>query len=205
MRWPAGARVDHALEPGQVVSTSFDPMLGKVIVHGPDPRVRRRALVDARSTAPRSWASPPTPASCGAGRERGVRRGVDRHGMAGPARGGPARRRAAAGLRRVGERHAGGGTDAGAAFPVRRLALRCRPGADDRRADRTVVVDRYTGRVDDRAVREVSAADHVLTLEIDGQLLGRRQRAAARGRGGHRGSASFSSGPTSSATTRSTS
>ena len=47
VRWPAGVRVDHALEPEQVVSTSYDPMLGKVIVHGPDRESARQALVDA--------------------------------------------------------------------------------------------------------------------------------------------------------------
>jgi acetyl-CoA/propionyl-CoA carboxylase, biotin carboxylase, biotin carboxyl carrier protein len=47
VRWPAGARVDAALESGQVVSTAYDPMLGKVIVHGPDRETARRALVDA--------------------------------------------------------------------------------------------------------------------------------------------------------------
>ena len=40
-------RVDHALESGQVVSTSYDPMLGKVIAHGPDRETARRALVAA--------------------------------------------------------------------------------------------------------------------------------------------------------------
>ncbi|QSR28573.1 carbamoyl-phosphate synthase subunit L [Nocardioides aromaticivorans] len=45
--WPARARVDHALESGQVVSTSYDPMLGKVIVSGPDREAARRALVAA--------------------------------------------------------------------------------------------------------------------------------------------------------------
>ncbi|KRB78386.1 carbamoyl-phosphate synthase subunit L [Nocardioides sp. Root190] len=45
--WPARARVDHALESGQVVSTSYDPMLGKVIVSGPDRESARRALVAA--------------------------------------------------------------------------------------------------------------------------------------------------------------
>jgi len=47
--WPAGpdVRVDHALESGQVVSTSYDPMLGKVIACGPDRESARRALVDA--------------------------------------------------------------------------------------------------------------------------------------------------------------
>jgi acetyl/propionyl-CoA carboxylase alpha subunit len=53
VRWPLTStgsvttRVDAALESGQVVSTSYDPMLGKVIVHGPDRESARRALVDA--------------------------------------------------------------------------------------------------------------------------------------------------------------
>ena len=45
--WPTDARVDHALESGQTVSTAYDPMLGKVIVHGPDRESARRALVAA--------------------------------------------------------------------------------------------------------------------------------------------------------------
>lgn len=45
--WPTSARVDHALESGQVVSTSYDPMLGKVIVTGRDREAARRALVAA--------------------------------------------------------------------------------------------------------------------------------------------------------------
>src|SRR5207342_772463 len=49
VRWPTaeGVRVDHALESGQVVSTSYDPMLGKVIAHGPDRETARQALVRA--------------------------------------------------------------------------------------------------------------------------------------------------------------
>ena len=49
VRWPdgVGIRVDQALESGQVVSTSYDPMLGKVIAHGPDRETARRALVEA--------------------------------------------------------------------------------------------------------------------------------------------------------------
>ncbi len=47
VRWPVHARVDAALETGQVVSTSYDPMLGKIIVHGPDRESARRALVAA--------------------------------------------------------------------------------------------------------------------------------------------------------------
>ena len=40
-------RVDAALESGQVVSTAYDPMLGKVIAHGPDRESARRTLVAA--------------------------------------------------------------------------------------------------------------------------------------------------------------
>lgn len=47
VRWPEDARVDQALESGQVVSTSYDPMLGKVIVHGRDREEARRRLVAA--------------------------------------------------------------------------------------------------------------------------------------------------------------
>jgi len=51
--WPGtadgtrGVRVDHALVSGQVVSTGFDPMLGKVIAVGADREAARRQLVDA--------------------------------------------------------------------------------------------------------------------------------------------------------------
>jgi 3-methylcrotonyl-CoA carboxylase alpha subunit/acetyl-CoA/propionyl-CoA carboxylase biotin carboxyl carrier protein len=53
VRWPTGdgaIRVDQALASGQVVSTSYDPMLGKVIAHGPDRETARRALVEALDT-----------------------------------------------------------------------------------------------------------------------------------------------------------
>ena len=49
VRWPEGpgVRVDQALDPEQTVTTAYDPMLGKVIGHGPDREAARRALVDA--------------------------------------------------------------------------------------------------------------------------------------------------------------
>jgi acetyl-CoA/propionyl-CoA carboxylase, biotin carboxylase, biotin carboxyl carrier protein len=47
VQWPTGVRVDQALESGQVVSTAYDPMLGKVIAHGPDRESARQALVAA--------------------------------------------------------------------------------------------------------------------------------------------------------------
>jgi len=49
-RYPATdgpVRVDAALESGQVVSTAYDPMLGKVIARGPDRESARQALVAA--------------------------------------------------------------------------------------------------------------------------------------------------------------
>jgi 3-methylcrotonyl-CoA carboxylase alpha subunit/acetyl-CoA/propionyl-CoA carboxylase biotin carboxyl carrier protein len=47
VRWAELARVDAALESGQVVSTSYDPMLGKIIVRGADREAARRGLVAA--------------------------------------------------------------------------------------------------------------------------------------------------------------
>ena len=49
VRWPSGdgIRVDHALEPEQEVSTSYDPMLGKVIARGADREAARARLVAA--------------------------------------------------------------------------------------------------------------------------------------------------------------
>ncbi len=45
--WPENARVDAALESGQVVGTSYDPMLGKVIVHGATREAARNRLLQA--------------------------------------------------------------------------------------------------------------------------------------------------------------
>jgi len=48
VHWPGSpARVDHALESGQVVSTAYDPMLGKIIVHARDRETARRGLIAA--------------------------------------------------------------------------------------------------------------------------------------------------------------
>ncbi len=49
VRWPSGpgVRVDQALETGQVVTTDYDPMLGKIIAVGPDRETARRRLVAA--------------------------------------------------------------------------------------------------------------------------------------------------------------
>ncbi len=47
VHWSDLARNDEALASGQTVSTSYDPMLGKVIVHGPTREAARKKLVAA--------------------------------------------------------------------------------------------------------------------------------------------------------------
>jgi acetyl-CoA/propionyl-CoA carboxylase biotin carboxyl carrier protein len=47
VRWSDRARNDVALESGQLVSSAYDPMLGKVIVHGPDREAARLLLIGA--------------------------------------------------------------------------------------------------------------------------------------------------------------
>jgi acetyl/propionyl-CoA carboxylase alpha subunit len=47
VRWPATARVDAALESGQQVTTWYDPMLGKLVTHGPTREAARRQLLAA--------------------------------------------------------------------------------------------------------------------------------------------------------------
>ncbi|MFL6025252.1 MAG: biotin/lipoyl-containing protein, partial [Marmoricola sp.] len=167
VRWPERVRVDQALEPGQVVSTAYDPMLGKVIAHGPDRESARRALVGALDET----------AILGLTTNVGFLRALaasdefrdatidtawlDHNTVPAPS----------ADVARIGVAwvmamlapassndpfSADGWRSAGAAVPF--LAG----------LDRTVRVDRAGGRVDDHQVAEVSAANHVLELEVDG-------------------------------------
>ncbi|HEY0949886.1 acetyl/propionyl/methylcrotonyl-CoA carboxylase subunit alpha [Nocardioides sp.] len=170
VRWPPDQRVDHALEPEQVVSTSYDPMLGKVIVHGPDRETARRALVDALDRT----------AILGLTTNTGFLRALvaseefrdatidtawlDRHTV--PAPDDELPRVFVAWVSAM----LAAGTDAGQPFQADGWRSGADPAPTIVELDRPVVVDRHAGRVDDLPVRQVSAENHVLTLEIDGRL-----------------------------------
>ena len=194
--------------PARSSRTSYDPMLGKVIVHGPDREAARRALVAGARRHRDPRASPPTSASSGRSRPRDEFRDatIDTAWLDPAERAGPGRRRGPD-LRRLGARHAGRGarrpgpvpraTAAGSAPPRPRRAVEL-DGA-------VVLVDRASRPGRRRPGRPSSPAEqHVVRLEVDGrrvQAVGRRDRARGRG-GASTGSASSSSGPTSFADAR---
>jgi 3-methylcrotonyl-CoA carboxylase alpha subunit/acetyl-CoA/propionyl-CoA carboxylase biotin carboxyl carrier protein len=161
-------RVDHALEPGQVVSTSYDPMLGKVIAHGPDRESARTALVAALDET----------AILGLTTNVGFLRALaaseefrdatidtawlDHHELPAPA----------PDVARIGVAWVSAMlTEAEPASPFSPDGWRlgAEPAPFLVPLDRVVRVDRARGRVDDHAVRQLSAADHVLVLDVDGR------------------------------------
>ncbi|MGO4255055.1 ATP-binding protein [Marmoricola sp. RAF53] len=167
VRWSEHARADHALFPGQVVSTSYDPMLGKVIVRAADRETARQALVAALDDT----------AILGLTTNVGFLRALvagdafrdatidtawlDRNTVAAPepdvARTGVAW--ISAMLASLGPKRPfqpDGWRSAGDPAPYL-IQL-----------DQSVRVDRVRGRVDDQDVREISAENHVLVLSIDG-------------------------------------
>ncbi len=168
VRWPERARVDAALESGQVVSTSYDPMLGKIIVHGPDRESARRALVNALDDT----------AILGLTTNVGFLRALaaseefrdatidtawlDTAEVPEPSRDLPRLFVAwtAAMLVAMDDRH-----------PF--AADGWRSGADPApvlvELDRTVAVDRLRGLVDGVEVRQLSAERHLLVLSLDGR------------------------------------
>ena len=170
VRWPAGVRVDHALEPAQVVSTSYDPMLGKVIAHGPDRESARRALVDALDRTAILGLTTNTGflRALVAGeefREAAIDTAwLDRHTVPAPDDDLP--RVFVAWVSAM----LAASTDADGPFRSDGWRSGADPAPTIVELDRPVVVDRHAGRVDDLPVREVSAENHVLTLEIDGRL-----------------------------------
>ncbi len=171
VRWGAGThvRVDHALEPEQEVSTSYDPMLGKVIAWGTDREAARLALVDALDRTAILGLTTNTGflrtlAASEEFRDATIDTAwLDRNEV--PAPDGE--------LARV----FGAWTEVlidtlGTSGPWR--ADGWRMGADPAPdtvvlGDELVVVDRHRGRVGSHDVRMVSAADHTVHLVVDGQ------------------------------------
>ena len=167
VRWPTEARVDHALESNQVVSTSYDPMLGKVVVHGPDRETARRGLVAALDET----------AILGLTTNAGFLRALvasdefrdatidtswlDHHEVPAPDAGIP--RLMAAWVSAM-----LAAFDTGHPFQADGFRLGAAPAPTLVELDRDVVVDRAAGTVDGVPVRELHAEQHVLELDIDG-------------------------------------
>jgi acetyl-CoA/propionyl-CoA/long-chain acyl-CoA carboxylase, biotin carboxylase, biotin carboxyl carrier protein len=172
VRWPSGegVRVDHALESNQVVGTSYDPMLGKIVAHGPDRETARRALVAALDET----------AILGLTTNAGFLRALvasdefrdatidtgwlDRHDIPAPDAGVPRVMAAwvAAMLAAF---------DTGHPFQADGFRLGGPPAPTLVALDRDVVVDRAGGNVDGVAVRQLYGENHVLELEIDGHRV----------------------------------
>jgi acetyl-CoA/propionyl-CoA carboxylase biotin carboxyl carrier protein len=172
--WPQGVRVDHALEPGQVVSTSYDPMLGKIIAHGADREAARRALVDALDRTAILGLTTNTGflralAASTEFRDASIDTAwLDRNSVPEPDCELPR-----VFVAWVSAQLAAAPDDITGPHPFQ--ADGWRSGGDPAptivELDRPVVVDRRRGRVDDVEVRELAARDGLLTLEIDGRVL----------------------------------
>ncbi|MDN5894279.1 MAG: biotin/lipoyl-binding protein [Nocardioides sp.] len=179
VRWPAppfggtvdGARVDAALEGDQVVSTGFDPMLGKVIAWGTDREAARRRLVSALEDTAILGLTTNTGflreiAESDAFRDSGIDTAwLDRNPPTAPDR--DLARTIAAWTHVAVARMAGGrgptvgdGWRDGAPAAPTILEL-----------DRVIRVDRPGGTVDSVRVIELGMADHVATLRVDGRRV----------------------------------
>jgi acetyl/propionyl-CoA carboxylase alpha subunit len=170
VRWPSDARVDAALESGQVVSTAYDPMLGKVIAAGPDRESARRALVAALDDTAVLGLTTNTGflrvlAASEEFREATIDTAwLDRHEV--PAPGDDVARIVAAWTRAmlvsldIGHPFQGDGFRLGGSPAPYRVEL-----------DRVVLVDRASGTVDGVPVEELSAEHHVVRLEVDGRTV----------------------------------
>jgi 3-methylcrotonyl-CoA carboxylase alpha subunit/acetyl-CoA/propionyl-CoA carboxylase biotin carboxyl carrier protein len=170
VRWPGDVRVDHALESNQVVSTSYDPMLGKVIATGEDREAAREALVDALDRT----------AILGLTTNAGFLRALvasaefrdatidtawlDHHEV--PAPDADVARVMAAWVSAM-----LAAADTGHPFQADGFRLGGPPAPTLVELDRDVLVDRTAGTVDGVPVRELYAENHVLELEIDGHRL----------------------------------
>jgi 3-methylcrotonyl-CoA carboxylase alpha subunit/acetyl-CoA/propionyl-CoA carboxylase biotin carboxyl carrier protein len=170
VRWTETVRVDQALGSNQVVSTSYDPMLGKVIAHGPDRESARLALVAALDDT----------AILGLTTNAGFLRALvasdefrdatidtswlDDHEVPAPDADVP--RVMAAWVSAM-----LAAFDTGHPFQADGFRLGGPPAPTLVELDRDVVVDRAAGTVDGVPVRQLSGEDHVLELEIDGHRV----------------------------------
>jgi 3-methylcrotonyl-CoA carboxylase alpha subunit/acetyl-CoA/propionyl-CoA carboxylase biotin carboxyl carrier protein len=176
VRWPSESsegievRVDHALESNQVVSTSYDPMLGKIIVHGPDRESARRGLVAALDDT----------AILGLTTNAGFLRALvasdefrdatidtawlDRHDVPEPDADVPRVMVAWVSAMLA-------AFDTGHPFQADGFRLGGPPAPTLVELDRDVVVDRAAGTVDGVPVRMLHGENHVLELEIDGHRV----------------------------------
>jgi acetyl-CoA/propionyl-CoA carboxylase biotin carboxyl carrier protein len=172
VRWASGEgiRVDHALESNQVVSPAYDPMLGKIVAHGPDRESARQALVQALDDT----------AILGLTTNAGFLRTLvasdefrdttidtawlDHHEVAAPDRDIP--RIMAAWVSAMLS-----ASDTGHPFQHDGFRLGAAPAPIVVELDREVVVDRHAGTVDGVPVEMVSAANHVLELVVDGERV----------------------------------
>jgi len=163
-------RVDHALESRQVVSTSYDPMLGKVIAHGPDRESARQALVAALDDT----------AILGLTTNTGFLRALvasdefrdatidtawlDRVEI--PAPDDELPRQLVAWVSAMIT-----SLDTGHAFQADGFRLGAPPAPTLVELDREVVVDRTAGTVDGVPVRQLSADNHMLDAIVDGHRV----------------------------------
>ena len=171
VRWPARARVDAALETGQVVSTAYDPMLGKVIVHGRDREAARRALVAALDdTAVLGFTTNVgflrVLAASEEFRDATIDTAwLDRNEI--PAPDDDLARTIAAWVPAMLVAEHG---DQGP-FRADGFRLSAAPAPTRVELDRVVLVDRARGMVDDVPVTQFSAEQHVVRLEVDGRRV----------------------------------
>lgn len=173
VRWPTGrpgVRVDHALEPEQVVSTAYDPMLGKVVAHGPDRESARRALVDALDhTAILGLTTNAgflrTLVASDEFRDATIETAwLDTAAIEPPDDTVPRRMVAWVSAMLT-------ASDRGHVFQGDGFRLGAPPAPTLVELDREVVVDRYAGTVDGVVFRQLSGTDHVLEADVDGERV----------------------------------
>jgi 3-methylcrotonyl-CoA carboxylase alpha subunit/acetyl-CoA/propionyl-CoA carboxylase biotin carboxyl carrier protein len=170
VRWADSVRVDQALGSNQVVSTAYDPMLGKVIATGADREAARIALVAALDET----------AILGLTTNAGFLRALvasdefrdatidttwlDDHEVARPD---PAVPRVLAAW--VSAMLAA--ADSGHPFQADGFRVGAAPAPTLVELDQDVLVDRAAGTVDGVRVRQLAAEQHTLELELDGERL----------------------------------